>query len=58
MLATNFNVVRRLCARITQDRLDRFMMRLEDAGTVLAIVAGVAAAYFLIRGPIHRMIMQ
>ncbi len=57
MLATNFDIVRRLRARITQDRLDRIMMMIEDAGTVLFIVAGVVAIYVLILVPLHRVVM-
>lgn len=57
MLATNFDIVRKLRAKITEPRLDRIMMMIEDAGTVLFIVAGVVAIYVLILVPLHRVVM-
>jgi len=57
MLATNFDIVRKLRAKITEPRLDRIMMIIEDAGTVLFIVAGVVAIYVLILVPLHRVVM-
>jgi hypothetical protein len=53
MLATNFDIVRKLRAKITEPRLDRIMMMIEDAGTVLFIVAGVVAIYVLILVPLQ-----
>ncbi len=55
--ATNFDIVRKLRAKITEPRLDRIMMMIEDAGTVLFIVAGVVAIYVLILVPLHRVVM-
>jgi len=57
MLATNFDIVRKLRAKITEPRLDRIMMMIEDAGTVLFIAAGVVAIYVLILVPLHRVVM-
>lgn len=56
-METNYKVIERLRSRITEPRLDRIMMMIEDAGTVLFIVAGVVAIYVLILVPLHRVVM-
>ncbi len=57
MLATNFDIVKRLRARITERSLDRFMAIVAEASMVAAIALGAIALYLLILLPTHRIIM-
>ena len=57
MLTTNHAIIKKLRSKITTSRLDRIMMAVEDASTVVAVIAITAAVYFLILMPIHRMIL-
>ena len=50
MLATNFDIVKRLRARITERSLDRFMAIVAEASMVAAIALGAIALYL----PGHR----
>ena len=51
MLATNFDIVKRLRARITERSLDRFMAIVAEASMVAAIALGAIALYLLILLP-------